>query len=292
MLWPRLYDIAHITLSMLLSLVLLRLSRRVLVSVFRSPLPHYALAALLTAGVGGGIEILQLLGHGDASMGDFVRDLLGSAAGLSFALSRAQYEQRPFHKSVVHKWALRAVAGVALGLAFVPIIRTFNLLSMRHRAFPLLCDFEAPWDREFVEAIGGAVLSVEEPPNAFTLAHGHSVAKVVFVPGSFSGLEFTDLPENWSSRSSLEFAVYSAEKAVVALELRVHGRAHQNRYSDRYNTTLQISPGATAVSIPLAEVRRGPVLRPLDMTQIRGVILFMADPPQQRALYFDDFRLR
>jgi hypothetical protein len=291
-LWPRIYDILHVVLSLVLALILVRLSRRLLVGFFRSPLPHYALAATFAAGVGGGIEVLQLLTHGDASIRDFIRDVLGSAAGLCIALSRERYERWPFRSSIAHRWGARAAAAAALALAFLPIARTLTVLNMRNRAFPRLCGFEASWERQLVEPTGGALLTTEKPPKEFTLAQGQFVGKVAFAPDSLSGLALKNFPPNWSTFSSLQFEVYSDSKSVVPLELRVHDGKHRNQYSDRFNLTLQVEPGQTTVTVPLADIRKGPAYRTMDMTNIKGVIVFIVNPAQHQSLYFDEFRLR
>lgn len=292
LLWPRLYDVVHVVLSTVLALVLLRVSRRVLFGVFRSPFVHYALVTVVAVGVGAGIELLQLaLRHGDASYADVARDALGSAAGLCLALSRESHRGWAFQRSRRLRWSLRAAAIGALVLALLPTMRTLNVLRAQRQAFPTLCDFEASWEGRFVAVNGGAELAIQSGPALFTSAHGRNVGKVTFAPNTLSGLELNDVPEDWSAYSQLEFEVYSPEELVTPLELRVHDQAHRHQYSDRFNTTLQVKPGQTTVSIPLAEVRRGPTSRQMDMSHIKGIIVFMVNPSSPRTLFFDNFRL-
>ena len=293
MLWPHVYDAVHITCSALLALIALRLSRRVLAGVFQHPMWHYLIAAAVVTGVGGGIEVLQLVGPGHASVGDVIRDSLGGLSALLFALSIDRDRGQDVAASALRRWGLRAAAAVVFCLAFSSTARAIGAFALRYERFPTLANFEPPWERDFIEAGGGAVLTVQPPPNVFTRAHGKAVAKVVFAKGkgTYGGLELSRLVGNWSSYGALIFEVYSAETSPVSLELRVHDRHHRSKYSDRFNTSLVVPPGQTTVSIPIESIRNGPTGRQMDMAGIRGIILFLVSPAKPVTLYFDDFRL-
>lgn len=288
MLWPYAYDAIHVVLSGLLGLVALRLSRRLLSGVFHQQMAHYVVAGVVVGGIGGAIEALQIVGPGDASVRDFVRDILGGLSALLFAWGLATTGSGPIR---VRRWALHVAGLGALCLAFYPTARAVGALALRLEAFPMLADFEGSWERRFVNAEHGAVLDVQAPPPRFSRAHGNAVGRLLFRLGRFPGLHLGDLVGDWSSYDSLVFEVYSPENLPVSLNVRVHDRHHKNEFSDRFNSTVLIPPGQTTVSIPLESIRNGPASRKMEMSAIRGIIVFIVEPPEARRLYFDAFRL-
>jgi hypothetical protein len=75
--------------------------------------------------------------------------------------------------------------------------------------------------------------------------------------------------------------VVSDLDAPLPLVLRVHDASHDQRYADRFNRLLLIHPGVNRIVIPLDDVRRAPDRREMDMTRIRGIMLFayrLAEP--------------
>lgn len=291
LLWPQLFDASHVLVSGLLALVALRLSRRVLADRFASPWPHYAVAAAVVFAVGAGLEVLQLVMPGQASLRDLVLDVIGGAAALLFALSVRDPSGRSLGRSAATRWALRGAALCVLALGLAPSARSVVRFAARTRTFPLLADFEAAQERRFLSANDGAVLTRVPPPSGFARARGRSVGRVVFGSGTYPNLELADLAGDWSKYTALVFDVFSPEPRSVSIKLRVHDRGHGSSAGDRFNREIRIPPGESTVRVPTESIRAAPRGRTLDLTDVESVILFMRKPETPTTLYFDGFCL-
>lgn len=287
--WPHIYDVAHVLLSLAATLVVLRVLRRILTGSTGGYYSRYWLAAMVGALVSGGVELLQIWGPGEASIADFLRDLAGLLGGLLLAFSydaRLRPRRSMRFRRLVRAAAL-AVVGAALAFTAQGVRRTFQRLDR----LPMLCDFETPWDSELFDVDGFGKLTREASPSGFRNASGH-VGKFVFALGETSEFEFRVLSSDWSNHQSLNFDIFSERSSPVTLELRVHDRHHKNRFTDRFNTTIQIAPGSATVSISMNDIEHGPVGRLMDMKAIHRVIIFMNKPSSSQTIYLDNLRLR
>ncbi|MFC1641278.1 hypothetical protein ACFL5O_01120 [Myxococcota bacterium] len=293
-LWRQIFDLAHIVLSGALALVGLRLSRRFVGRFSPRAWPHYVIAGLGVLVSGGGLEIAQWFGPGQASAADLARDLVGGLAALAIALTVDRRVQLG-SSSAARRWGLRTAA---VGLCFPFCIRPTEAVlaaGLRQVACPTLASFDSWWERPFLHADHGARFDREIPPKAFTRAHG-KVAKVVFgdspsADHQYPKLELTGPFCDWSAYRSLVFEVYSPATMPVTLEVRVHDRQHGKRYADRFNAVLDLKPGATTVAISLDQIAHRPAGRTMALARIEGIILFMGDTTPPTTLYFDELRL-
>jgi hypothetical protein len=66
--------------------------------------------------------------------------------------------------------------------------------------------------------------------------------------------------------------------------VRVHDRLHNLAHDDRYNRTFELpARSSQTLRIPLEEIRLAPQGRQMDMTAIRGIIVFQSaadEPPR------------
>ena len=70
------------------------------------------------------------------------------------------------------------------------------------------------------------------------------------------------------------FTVVSDLDEPLRVTIRVHDAAHDQRYEDRFNRTLTIAPGVNRFEIRLDDIRTAPDRREMDMSRIRGVVIF------------------
>jgi VanZ family protein len=93
--------------------------------------------------------------------------------------------------------------------------------------------------------------------------------------GEYPGLSLVEVPPDWTSYEELQLIVDAPTSGSARLTVRVHDRAHDHRYEDRFNRTFLLGAGERAVlTIPIPEILNGPQDRTLDVRKIAGVTLF------------------
>ena len=143
----------------------------------------------------------------------------------------------------------------------------------------------------FIRTHNAAVVAAP-PPAGWEDNRTSSTGEVTFATGvDYPGFIIDDPVPDWTGRAALRFAVYSAEDTSVTLHMTVEDHLHNREYTDRFNRSFTILPGANRVSIPLEAVESGPTGRPMDMRSIANINVFVYRPARPVTLYFDDFRL-
>jgi hypothetical protein len=287
--WPRLFDTSHAFVSGGVALVALRLSRRLFRPVVRRPVVHYAIALSFAAVVGLALELAQILGPGDPSVLDFMRDIAGASAGLAIALSCDSAFVRT--RQPAARRGLRLMAVAALCVVAYPLVRIVWLIDEREAAFPSLAEFESRQEAPFVYAGNGAELALVPPPPGFTHARGQHVGRVTFVRGESPKLEVSGLFGDWSHAGCLAFDVFSPSASPVRLFVRIDDQHNDGGESDRFNTTLTIRPGQSTQHVAVEAIRRGPSGRQMDLARMQAVLFFLWEPAETVVLSFDNIRL-
>lgn len=318
-LWKSFFDAGHAVVSGYLALVFLRLfvawNGHVRATRF-----DYLLAFVITMACGLGIEIVQIILPRDADFGDLVRNLLGSSALLLAAWACDRDPEGSFR----HPWLLRTVvlttSALLFMLAFVSVGRVAANYAQRDRAFPRLCDFDASWERQFVRLwetrldrvprpAAWAPGAGSAPPGAPSAGPGSTargarpdagvdpattidtVARITFQPATYPGFTFKEPKPDWRGHRDFVFEVYSDLPTPVEIVLRIDDVAHNQQYTDRFNRTLTVAPGANTFRIPLVDVRSAPQGREMDMRRIAKFLVFAVDPPTPFSLFLNGFRL-
>jgi len=195
------------------------------------------LALLLAAALGAGTEGIQYFQGRDASWMDFANDLLGAGFALAVVAWR-----RPT-RSV--GWG--AVATLCALLAAAPLAYTLAAYGWRTVQRPLLWQAEDGLFAPFAQENG-------LPYPGFTLEE----------PGP-----------DWRGFRALELDVVNEADTPVTVTLRVHDGAHRNAYTDRYNEDFVLTPRSSQrIEVPLGRILLAPRGRQMDLSDIRGLILF------------------
>ena len=267
----------------LLTLVIIRASPRL--ATFE-PAKQYAIALAVVAFLGLLTELLQIPTGRDASVEDALHDVIGAVALLGlFAVFDEQV------RTVSRAIAVRCVAGVvglvALALAAAPVTRAAIKYQQRDARFPVLADFTGRYDRYFIFQ-QWAEFSPASMPEAWASRAGERAMHVQLLEGPYPGMDFIELPPDWSGYSTLAIDLTNPTQNGLQLVVRVHDAAHNKDVSDRFNRVLELPPGARQVfRIPLQDVATAPRTRVLDLHQIAGMIIFqIGKPPRADELYF------
>ncbi|MBS1137494.1 MAG: succinyl-CoA synthetase subunit beta [Proteobacteria bacterium] len=289
MLWQALFDAGHVPLFGLMALLVrdLLATRWPRSGAWRPALLSFA----LTVAVGAGAEFLQtFMPDRDASLTDLLRDAAGAGA---FLLMREAYRRgtssgAPASPPVRTAFAVAAVALLLAATAQLSL--TLAVLAERARAFPVLARFDGSWWENALIETGDSVLtpaSLATQPSEIP----PGLARLDLQPATYPGLTLDEPYPDWRGYQRLVVNIVSDLVAPVPLTLRVHDAAHDNRYGDRFNTRLVVIPGANHFVIGLDEIRRAPESREMDLSRIRGIVLFAYRLEHPAHLYLGTIRL-
>lgn len=259
----------------------------------RSSMPNtQALGAALALAVVLGVltEGTQYFTARNADLGDFLRDLTGAGAVGILVLTRTP---APFTRSR-RRAPLRllriGILAALLAVPALPLLRIAQAYHLRDAAFPVLFDAEFAGLRGFVQLrdakLGWVPLSPSLAPR-----ESEEVARITFERANYPALILQEPVANWSQYAWLEFEIELPAGPAPGLFLRVDDAHHDDDYTDRFNRRVPLEVGRNVVRIPLEEVRRGPVDRPLDLERIAAVVFFVHPSPAPSTLILRRVRL-
>ena len=267
----------------LLSLLIVRAQPRL--ATWR-PEKQYAVALTVVLCLGLLTELLQLPTGRDASLKDALNDVIGAIALLGlFAVFDEQVRPLP------HSRAVRAVAGVigivALAIAAAPVTRAAIKYQQRDQRFPVLADFTERYDRYFILQ-QWSEFSPASMPSRWAGKAGERAMHVRLLEDSYPGMDFIEVPPDWSSYSTLAIDLTNPTEQGMRFVVRVHDAAHDNRLSDRFNRRIELPPGTRRVfRISLRDIAAAPRTRELDLRQVAGMVIFrVVDAPRAGEVYF------
>jgi hypothetical protein len=270
--WAAVYDLGHAPLFGIVALCV-----RVAVGALwgdRLSVPaQYGLAFLLTALLSGLSEAAQIGSENrDANLGDALRDLLGGGACLLVA---AGFE------GVWRSGAARAalvLAGISvMGAILAPLGPLAWSYSMRKASLPVIADYTSQWQQPLLRALRVDLASTVAP-ETFTGRSGETVARVRFRQAAWPGVDVVEPWPDWRGYSSLRFQVYAEQPAPRQLVLRIDDEQHDGTHRDRFNRSFDIHAGVNDIVVPLADIRRAPKGRELDLSRVDRVLLFSRRP--------------
>ena len=110
----------------------------------------------------------------------------------------------------------------------------------------------------------------------------------------YSGASLDNLPADWRDYDQLRISLFNPHDDRFTMTLRINDVAHErnaNTYNDRFNTQLQLQPGLNRFAVSLNAVREAPHTRPMDMSDIRRLGIFVIRLPQPRTVYLTELQL-
>jgi hypothetical protein len=269
-LWNALFDAGHAPLFGVLALVL-----RGFVSGSQARRSWLALAAV--AALGALTELAQVLQpNRDVSLEDLLRDLGGGAAFLLLHAARKPVDEALPLTAVRRRGRLFVLVAVVLLAACVAELG-FEVAGsvQRARAMPVLARFDGSWWERPLIDLRGNTLVWPAYPGSSSAWSGPPLARLDLQPALYAGLSIDEPYGDWRGYRTLVLTLVSDLAEPLPVTLRIHDALHDNRYRDRYNTSIQIAPGENRIAISLDEVRRAPDRREMDMGRIRGLVLFV-----------------
>ena len=233
---------------------------------------------LLSLLLGVGIELLQYGTTRNPDMGDVSRDLAGALLMLAFYPPLSAFRQRRL------RLALRSLALLVLLIHLAPISIALLDESIARHQFPVLSDFETPFE---IDRWGGnGNLTVADLPD------GSRALRIALKTTLYSGAGMDYLPSDWRGYQTLNLVFFNPDATALGMTLRVHDRQHEqgpHAYAtqDRFNRHFVLKPGWNKISVALAQIRHAPRGRLMDLSQIRDISFFTTRLPHPRVIYLE-----
>jgi hypothetical protein len=290
--WDALFDAGHIPLFGLLSLAALRIIRGRFPRL--SPGRAWGAAVAVVLLLGAATELLQLMQPGrESSLADLAFDM-GGAGGCLLAAARfpGMAGGPTWTRTPRSRRLALAGAAVLLLAAGAPLVGTMSALAAREASMPTLFPLEgAWWEGRFVRLGEASMITPGARPAQLPRDFTEPLARLDLKPAAYPGLALDEPSPDWRRYARLSFTVVSDLAAPARLVIRIHDARHDQRYEDRFNRVLIIRPGINRVVIPLDEVRHAPVDREMDMSRIRGIVIFAYRPGAPLRFYLSPLRL-
>ena len=216
----------------------------------------------------------------DASWEDIISDASGAVSFLLLALAVC------LRRSM-------ALPSFLLGLAIlvwtaVPLINVSAAYVHRNVNFPVIFAGDIEAEKTFVREKRAVSRT------AWDAGRGRPFTRLHLVDGPWPGVEIHDLYPDWSAYSSLLVDIEVENAAPFDLTVRVHDEAHRRGdqpAEDRFKRTFTLESGRTQLIIPLEDIEAAPETRPMNMTKIRGMILYSAEEYQRGIIRLYEIRL-
>lgn len=236
----------------------------------------YGCAGLVGFGAGFLSEVIQRPLRRDASWEDVFADAIGVAAALGvYALID--------RRSGLRRWHRALGLGVAVACAVIylaPLVNMTRAYMHRNGQFPVLADFRSRTELYWTMNIGTRREIVDD------------VLEVDFLVRGFPGLSFHEPVPDWRPYKALVIDVENPGAEPLDLGVRVHDRRHNQQFIDRFNRHFVLAAGERkTLRIDLADIRRGPRNRLMDMRQISDVTLFRGKPEGSQRLRVHGLKL-
>lgn len=279
--WQSLQNAGHAILFFVIAFIvcsLLHVSR-----YKRSPMLSALFALSASILFGGAVEIVQGFVGREPSWGDLWLDAQGAIAGICIFLVL-------FTKRVSRVVSLMLAGALIFNSLSLPI-RWLIAEQQRALCFPVIADFENRWLTLFIDDRSKAKARVVATPEVWHNNVSGRVLQTVFGEGRWPSVVFFEPEPNWQGHSSFSFEVFNPADTPVKLSLRIDDTAYSNTYKDRFNTSIEVKPGYSKVSIPFSQIVALKSGRQMDMSSINQLILFTGRQKTPVTLYFDDFKL-
>jgi VanZ family protein len=247
-----------------------------------SPACHWRVTLAFCLIVGVATEGIQSLLDGDASIGDFLRDMVGGMIALSwFSPSSKVLPERV-------RRATRAIAVTLLLIACLPLAAALSDEAIARLQFPVLGDFKSPF--EVSRWNGNARYSIGRP----AARHGKTSLRVDMDTSLYSGVALVYFPRDWGGYHSLNLEILNPSPEEIDITCRIHDVRHEEgkqRYEDRFNKAFHLRSGWNHLRVDLEEVAQAPAGRTLDLGSIRAVGIFATRLPTPRTIYLSHVHL-
>ena len=187
------------------------------------------------------------------------------------------------------------------GLSLSNLIETFNVLNVfdslrltatqQHTSTSnnpnVLFDFESELDLERLNW---------ECHKWFELSEEHATSgryslKAVLPAGQYPGINFREIRSDWSKFRYFKMDVFNPANVKINFHIRIDDNQSGVEYANRFDTNFELKQGINQISIPVDSIRTNLHHHPLNLKQIKRMIVFIHNNTKNRELYIDNIRL-
>ena len=241
------------------------------------------LVIALTA-FGASCEVLQGFVGRSPTASDIVANGCGLFAGLFWCFSRQRTE-----RTGRIGFSLIA-AGLLIVVSWSPILELHDCFR-QHQDFPLLASFEGPRELHTWHVHQATI-----DQSTTWSTHGSASMRVKGSVGTeYPGVNFQWPIADWHGWTALEFDVFNPCDKQLRLRINVTDKLHAATdfaAADRYTTSAALPPRKhVCIRIELADIKKGPVTRPMDLSRIESMNLIIVRPETDFVFMIDNVRL-
>ncbi len=209
---------------------------------------------------------------------DLVRNMIGALVAISFLL--------PVRATVPK---ITKAITIALVLSQIyPVTTSLIDEFQARRDFPILSDFETSF--QIQRWLSSADISIAKNVGA----PGNHALRADLTTAAFSGIELDYFPPNWQRYRKFQFQIFNPSPEPISLTCHIHDAQHTRGprlFSDRFEKIYTVSQGWNTITIDIKEIQEAPLNRSMDLTQIRGIVIYATHLPHPRTIYIDNLKL-
>jgi predicted MPP superfamily phosphohydrolase len=181
------------------------------------------------------------------------------------------------------------------GLSISSVLGTFNLFDGIRNKFTspdsdhsnILFDFESDSD---LQGLNWECHKWFERSEAHVTSGKYSL-KVLLPPGQYPGINFREVPKDWSKANLFKMDVFNPSQERFNFHVRIDDHKSGWEYADRFDADFNLKPGLNNISIPTNSIQTNFRHRSLNLKRIKGMMVFLTNNTRSRELYFDNIRL-
>jgi hypothetical protein len=247
---------------------------------FKSGIAASVSAWIAVSAVGIFAEWLQQFVGREASFGDGLSDVFGSAAGLLWT-SSTQFTSNGV------KLARRMIAaGLVAISAWLPASVLYDV-SRQNSQLPMLASFEDEIELTRWDPHDAQIGRVHDQAT-----DGAWALQVDALDDDNPGAILRWPPSDWSRFKSFAFDASCEAGEKLRLTVKVQDVRHNNQPEDRFQRSFDLTPTMTTFTIPLSEVAEPRSGRTLDLGAISLVQFYTSKPGRPRTFHLDALRLQ
>lgn len=291
--WLAVYDSGHGLLFAVFSVFSMLLIRPLV-----RPERIWPLAYMISLGLalvfGTAMEVAQFFGDRDAQIGDVARNFFGAAAALAAVATLDRRALAKPGRSRRRRFRHNAAAAVTVLITVLfcvqPVLSAMRSYEKRDTYFPLLMPSNETWSYRFLSHLRAHV-EVVAAPLAMTDIVDAQCMRITAMGQGYAGLSINETLQDWTRYPLLSVPVYVFGDQPISLIVRLEDRWKAWEINEWTDQHMIIPPGYTEVKLRLAEQVIAQTKRPLELDNVRRVVIAIRRPTGWQQICVGNVRL-